>query len=91
MSLHVCQRDIVTWAKFWKLASRTLKERSQLPNKFALTVPGSPEHHISTAAHIYRTVLKEAVLSMVYGEEELSWIVNIECDEVVCGLVAQVR
>ena len=75
---------------YFKLDSyMNLKELSQMPNKFSLTVPGSPEHHITTAAHIYRCVLREPVLSMVYGEEELSWIVNVACDEVVCGLVSQ--
>ena len=66
-----------------------LRELAAVPSKFSLTVPGSPPAFMRVAADIFRRVLAEPVLSMVYGEEMLSWAKDMGCAEVLCGLIAQ--
>jgi hypothetical protein len=67
----------------------TLKELSKVPSKFSLTVPGSHPDYMRVAAAVYRTVLREPVLSAVYGEEMLAWAADIESPEIICGLITQ--
>jgi hypothetical protein len=76
--------------RYFSLESHlNLRELASVPSKFSLTVPGSPHAFMRVAADIFRKVLSEAVLSMVYGEEMLAWAAKLQSAEVLCGLIAQ--
>jgi len=67
----------------------TRKDLVQLPRKFGLEIPDSPEVYTEAAAGIYKEVTKDYDCAEVYGDINMSWINDLKSHHLTTALVSQ--